>query len=50
MVLGTQRSRNWKRSGHDGVAVDLPGHGARIDEESTLANRRDAIVSALTLG
>ena len=30
--------------GHDGVAVDLPGHGARVDEESTLANRRDAIV------
>jgi pimeloyl-ACP methyl ester carboxylesterase len=28
--------------GHEGVAVDLPGHGARVDEESTLANRRDA--------
>ena len=25
--------------GHQGVAVDLPGHGARVDEESTLANR-----------
>jgi pimeloyl-ACP methyl ester carboxylesterase len=36
--------------GHEGVAVDLPGHGARIDEESTLANRRDAIVSALRPG
>nr|WP_090344238.1 alpha/beta fold hydrolase [Mycolicibacterium malmesburyense]CRL75603.1 esterase EstC [Mycolicibacterium malmesburyense] len=36
--------------GHDAVAVDLPGHGARIDEESTLANRRDAIVSALQAG
>ncbi|MGE2733007.1 alpha/beta fold hydrolase [Mycolicibacterium vaccae] len=34
--------------GHDAVAVDLPGHGARQDEESTLANRRDAIVEALT--
>ena len=33
--------------GHTGVAVDLPGHGARVDDESTLANRRDAIVSAL---
>ncbi len=33
--------------GHDAVAVDLPGHGARADEESTLANRRDAIVEAL---
>lgn len=36
--------------GHDAVAVDLPGHGARVDEESTLANRRDAIVSALQAG
>ena len=36
--------------GHVGVAVDLPGHGARIDEESTLANRRDAIVAELTPG
>jgi pimeloyl-ACP methyl ester carboxylesterase len=33
--------------GHEGIAVELPGHGARLDEESTLANRRDAIVSAL---
>jgi pimeloyl-ACP methyl ester carboxylesterase len=36
--------------GHEGVAVDLPGHGARVDEESTLANRRDAIVTALQPG
>ena len=36
--------------GHDGVAVDLPGHGVRVDEESTLANRREAIVSALDPG
>lgn len=36
--------------GHDGVAVDLPGHGSRIDEESTLANRRDAVVAALRDG
>ncbi|PRC44326.1 esterase [Mycobacterium sp. ITM-2017-0098] len=33
--------------GHDGVAVDLPGHGALVDQESTLANRRDAVVAAL---
>ena len=38
-----------QRLGHDGVAVDLPGHGARVDEESTLANRRDAIVAKLQL-
>jgi len=36
--------------GHDAVAVDLPGHGARVAEESTLANRRDAIASALKPG
>jgi len=39
-----------QRLGHDGVAVDLPGHGARVDEESTLANRRDAIAAELQPG
>jgi pimeloyl-ACP methyl ester carboxylesterase len=39
-----------QRLGHDATAVDLPGHGARVDEESTLANRRDAIVAALAPG
>lgn len=38
------------RLGHDAVAVDLPGHGALVDEESTLANRREAIVSVLQQG
>jgi pimeloyl-ACP methyl ester carboxylesterase len=36
--------------GHEGVTVDLPGHGARLDEESTLANRRDAIVDVMQPG
>ena len=36
--------------GHRAVAVDLPGHGARVDEESTLDNRRQAIVDVLTPG
>ncbi|MGV9800347.1 alpha/beta fold hydrolase [Mycobacterium sp. NPDC003449] len=36
--------------GHDAVAVDLPGHGARVAEESTLANRRAAIVAAMRPG
>ncbi|HEX2214330.1 MAG TPA: alpha/beta fold hydrolase, partial [Mycobacterium sp.] len=36
--------------GHEAVAVDLPGHGALVDQESTLANRRDVIVSALEAG
>lgn len=38
------------RIGHEGVAVDLPGHGALVDQESTLANRRDAILSAMHTG
>jgi pimeloyl-ACP methyl ester carboxylesterase len=36
--------------GHDGVAVDLPGHGTLVDRESTLANRRDAIVALIQPG
>jgi pimeloyl-ACP methyl ester carboxylesterase len=38
------------RLGHVGAAVDLPGHGARSAEESTLAARREAIVSVLQPG
>ena len=37
------------RMGHDAVAVDLPGHGARVDdplEEWTIPRRRDAILEA----
>lgn len=36
--------------GHEAVAVDLPGHGTRVGEESTLANRRAAIVAAVRAG
>lgn len=36
--------------GHRAFAVDLPGHGALVDQESTLTNRRDAIVSAMEPG
>ena len=36
--------------GHQGSAVDLPGHGALVDQESTLENRRDAILAALEPG
>lgn len=39
-----------RKLGHDGVAVDLPGHGARVAEESTLANRRAAIVEVMQPG
>ena len=33
--------------GHDAVAIDLPGHGARRDEPSTLESRRAAILDVL---
>ena len=36
--------------GHDAVAVDLPGHGARAGQESTLSNRRLAILDVLQPG
>lgn len=36
--------------GHAAIAIDLPGHGQRRDEDSTLANRRDAIVEVLRDG
>jgi pimeloyl-ACP methyl ester carboxylesterase len=38
------------RLGHEAIAVDIPGHGTRLHEESTLANRRDAIVDVLRTG
>lgn len=39
-----------KRLGHEAIAVDLPGHGTRRDEESTIAGRRDAIVDLMQSG
>jgi pimeloyl-ACP methyl ester carboxylesterase len=36
--------------GHKALAVDLPGHGDRLNEESTLDNRREAILSVLQPG
>lgn len=39
-----------ERLGHQGIAVDLPGHGSRLGEESTHANRRDAVTSVLAPG
>ncbi|MFC5752241.1 alpha/beta fold hydrolase [Actinomadura rugatobispora] len=39
-----------ERLGHRAVAVDLPGHGERRDEEGDLGDRRDAIVSVLRPG
>ncbi|MEB3019585.1 alpha/beta fold hydrolase [[Mycobacterium] crassicus] len=39
-----------EKLGHHGIAIDLPGHGARLDEESTLVNRREAVASVLQSG
>lgn len=36
--------------GHQAIAIDLPGHGQRRDERSTLADRRDAITAVLRPG
>jgi pimeloyl-ACP methyl ester carboxylesterase len=33
--------------GHDAVAVELPGHGARVAESATLTGYRDAVVAEL---
>ena len=41
------------RMGHEGVAVDLPGHGARVDDplaEWTIPRRRDAILEVIKPG
>ncbi len=35
------------RLGHQAIAIDLPGHGERRDERSTLADRRNAILTVL---
>jgi pimeloyl-ACP methyl ester carboxylesterase len=39
-----------QRLGYDAIAIDLPGHGQRRDERSTLADRRDAILEVLERG
>jgi pimeloyl-ACP methyl ester carboxylesterase len=38
------------RRGHSTVTVDLPGHGARVDEDATLLGYRDAVVEVLEPG
>lgn len=39
-----------ERLGHEATAIDLPGHGTRRDEESTLDGRRQAIVAVMQAG
>ncbi len=36
--------------GHEAVAIDLPGHGERADEEVTVEARRDAILAVMRGG
>jgi pimeloyl-ACP methyl ester carboxylesterase len=39
-----------ERLGHQAIAIDLPAHGARRHERSTIADRREAIVDVLEPG
>jgi pimeloyl-ACP methyl ester carboxylesterase len=39
-----------ERLGHEGVAIDQPGHGSRADERDTYADRRDSILAVLQRG
>jgi pimeloyl-ACP methyl ester carboxylesterase len=39
-----------QRLGHEALAIDLPGHGARRDDRSTFAGRRDAILDVVQPG
>ena len=39
-----------ERLGHQAIAIDLPGHGLRRDERSTLADRQGAILEVLQPG
>ncbi|MDT3442831.1 alpha/beta hydrolase [Pseudofrankia sp. BMG5.37] len=38
------------KRGHAALAVDLPGHGKRVDEDATLAGYRDAVVEVIESG
>ena len=39
-----------QKRGHEAVAIDLPGHGKRVNEEATLAAYRDAVVEVIEPG
>jgi pimeloyl-ACP methyl ester carboxylesterase len=38
------------KRGHEAVAIDLPGHGKRVDEEASLAGYRDAVAEVIEGG
>lgn len=39
-----------ERLGHGAIAIDIPGHGARVHEEATMAGRLDAVLDVLEPG
>jgi pimeloyl-ACP methyl ester carboxylesterase len=39
-----------RRRGHEAVAIDLPGHGKRVDEKASLAAYRDAVIDMIEQG
>jgi pimeloyl-ACP methyl ester carboxylesterase len=39
-----------ERLGHEAVAIDMPGHGERVDDESTVASRLEAMLSVVRPG
>jgi pimeloyl-ACP methyl ester carboxylesterase len=39
-----------ERLGHEAIAIDMPGHGERVGDESTAATRLDAVLSVLQAG
>ena len=36
--------------GHHAIAIDIPGHGERVHEEATMANRLEAVLTVLQPG
>lgn len=36
--------------GHEAIAIDIPGHGRRVDEAATMANRLEAVLDVLQPG
>jgi pimeloyl-ACP methyl ester carboxylesterase len=36
--------------GHSAIAIDIPGHGNRVDEEATMASRLEAVLDVLQPG
>jgi pimeloyl-ACP methyl ester carboxylesterase len=39
-----------EKLGHEAVAIDIPGHGERADEEATMSGRLDAVLEAVRPG